>query len=313
MTSSIRSAAEAGGRKIRPSRKSRDYGALLYPSYMIWPAAIIFTVFFMLPVLISFVMSLTDWNLSRFYEPSFNGLDNFAYIFSDNYFALAVKNTFIFAVCTALLKTLAGLLLALAVNRSLKTRNFLRMTFYLPAVLSMIVIGILFKTIFRADGLFNHLLDGLGLGAWTREWVMGKGTAMGIVILAEVWRWAGFNMAVFLAGLQGIPHDYYEAARIDGASPRQQLWRITLPLLISSFTVNLVFNTIGGLKVFEQVFIITGGGPGFDTRVLGTYVFENFSKGLLGRSTAMSLILFIMVYGIATLVNRVLQKKEVEY
>lgn len=284
----------------------------LYPGYLAVPALLIFSFFFILPVLFSALMSFTDWNINRFYTPKFIGLENFTYIFKDPKFRLSSVNTAVFAVATAFLKTVVGLGLALALNRQLKSRNLLRTLFYLPAVLSMVVVGIMMKSIFRMDGLFNQFLSLIGLGAWQMDWIANRKTAMIIVIIAEVWRWAGFNMAIFLAGLQSIPSDYYEAARIDGASSFQQLRKITLPLLISSFTVNIVFNTIGGLKVFEQVFVITGGGPGFQTQVLSTYIFNSYSSGLLGRSTAMSILLFVVVYLVATLVNRLLSKKEVD-
>lgn len=284
----------------------------LYPSYLLWPAAVIFGLFFLVPVLMSFVMSFTDWNLSRFDAPKFIGLENFIYIFKDPKFITSSTNTLIFAVATATLKTGLGLILALALNRRLHSKNLMRTIYYLPAVLSMVVVGIMMKSVFRMDGLFNQILDSIGLGAWKLDWIMNKSTALAVVVFAEVWRWTGFNMAVFIAGLQGISGDYYEAAKIDGASSGQMLKKITIPLLISSFTVNIVFNVIGGLKVFDQVFIITGGGPGFTTQVLSTYVFSNYSQGLLGRSTAMGLILFVVVYFSAILVNRTLSKREVE-
>lgn len=284
----------------------------LYPAYLLVPAAIIFGVFFVLPVLASFILAFTDWNLSRFYTPSMNGLDNFRYVFKDRNFVLSVKNTIYFAFYTAAFKTLLGLILAIAVNRQLRTRNVLRTLFYVPAVLSMVVVGIIFDAIFRYNGMFNQLLGMLGLVNLQQDWIGGYKTALSVVVIADIWRWTGFNMAVFLAGLQGISFDYYEAARIDGASAWQQFAKITVPMLLPAFTVNIVFNTIGGLKVFEQVFVITGGGPGFASQVLSTYVYSAFSQGLLGRSTAMGLILFVFVFTCSSLVNWLLKRKEID-
>lgn len=283
----------------------------LYPGSLLIPASIIFGIFFVIPVLASFILAFTDWNLSRFYEPVFNGLDNFRYVFKDRNFKLSAINTVKFASFTAFFKTVFGLILALAVNRNLKTRNVLRTIFYVPAVLSMVVVGIMFDAVFRYDGLFNQLLDILGMSTLQQDWVGGYKTALPVVIVADIWRWTGFNMAVFLAGLQGISFDYYEAARIDGASPWQQFKCITVPMLLPAFTVNIIFNTIGGLKVFEQVFVITGGGPGFASQVLSTYIYSAFSQGLLGRSTAMGLLLFIAVFITSTFVNKVLKRKEI--
>lgn len=284
----------------------------LYPARLMIPAALVFGFFYIVPVVASFVMSMTDWNINRFYQPEWIAFENFRYIFQDPKFLLSAKNTLIFAVASSVLKTLLGLILALALNRKLKTKNLMRTVYYLPAVLSMVIVGIMMNSIFSVDGVFNQLLGSLGLEFLQKDWIMNKDTAMGIVIFADVWRWTGFNMAIFLAGLQGIDQTYYEAAKVDGASGWKMLKNIILPLLMPSFTINIVFNVIGGLKVFDQVFIITGGGPGYATQVLSTYVFNNYSQGLLGRSTAMSLILFIVVYVTATLVNNYLKKKEID-
>ncbi len=284
----------------------------LYPARLMIPAALVFGFFYIVPVVASFVMSMTDWNINRFYQPEWIAFENFRYIFQDPKFLLSAKNTLIFAVASSALKTLLGLILALALNRKLKTKNLMRTVYYLPAVLSMVIVGIMMNSIFSVDGVFNQLLGSLGLEFLQKDWIMNKDTAMGIVIFADVWRWTGFNMAIFLAGLQGIDQTYYEAAKVDGASGWKMLKNIILPLLMPSFTINIVFNVIGGLKVFDQVFIITGGGPGYATQVLSTYVFNNYSQGLLGRSTAMSLILFIVVYVTATLVNNYLKKKEID-
>lgn len=293
-------------------KKKKDLNNKMYPLYLVLPAALVFGFFYIIPVISSFVLSFTDWNITRFDSPNFLGLENFSFILSDSKFFLSSLNTIIFAIFSATLKTTLGLILALALNRQLKTKNIMRTLYYLPAVLSMVVVGIMMKSIFSVDGVANQILEFVGLGHLQKDWIMSTSTAMGIVIFSDVWRWTGFNMAVFLAGLQGIDKTYYEAATIDGASGFKMFSNITLPLLIPSFTINVVFNVIGGLKVFDQVFIITGGGPGFSTQVLSTYIFKNYSQGLLGRSTAMSLLLFIFVYVCASIANKFLRSKEVE-
>ncbi len=284
----------------------------LYPNYLTIPAVLVFGVFFVLPTLAAFVLGFTDWNLDRLLNPKFNGIDNFVNIFSDEYFILSIKNTLIFAVLTATLKVAFGLVLALALNRRMYSRDLLRTVFYLPAVLSMVVVGIIFSSIFRMEGMFNHILGFFGLTELQIDWIGGANTALYTTIVAEIWRWSGFNMAVFLAGLQAISSDYYEAARIDGASSFKQFTKVTMPLLMPAFTVNFTFNTIGGLKVFDQVFVITAGGPGYASQVFSTYIYSAFSQGLLGRSTAMGLILFIGVYIISTTLNYLLKKKELD-
>ena len=166
---------------------------------------------------------------------------------------------------------------------------------------------------FRMDGgVLNQILGLLGLEHLQNDWLGNPETAMNCIIFVQIWKWSGFAMAIFLVGLQGIPKDYYEAARIDGASRWRQFKDITFPLLAPAFTVVVTMNTIGGFKVFEQVYVMTSGGPGNATQVLGTYIYRAFSKGLLGRSTAMGLMQFLMIAVIALVLNHFLRRREVE-
>lgn len=283
-----------------------------YPAYFTVPALLIFGVFFGLPVIMGFVLSFTDWNINRLFDPKFNGLDNFAYLFQDEYFLLSIKNTLYFSLFTCIGILLVGFFLALILVQKLYAKTFFRTLFYMPAVLSLIVVGIMFSSVFRMDGVLNQMLTFIGLQSWTRDWLGDPVTAMPCIIFVQIWKWSGFSMAIFIAGMQGISREYYEAATIDGASFWQQVRRITLPLLSSAFTVVITMNVIGALKVFEQVYVMTGGGPGYATQVLGTYIYNSFSKGLLGRSTAMGLVLFVLVAIISLIINTVLRKREVE-
>lgn len=284
-----------------------------YPNYFTYPAIILFVLFFAVPVVSGFLLSFTDWNINRVFEPKFNGLKNFIYLFQDEYFILALKNTCKFAVITTILIILCGLLLALMLNSFVYGRSFFRTLFYLPAVLSLIVVGIIFTSVFKMDGgVLNQILDAVGLQSLKRDWLGNPAWSLGCIMFVQVWKWSGFAMAIFLAGLQGIPKDFYEAAKIDGANRLAQFKHITFPLLAPAFTVVVTMNTIGGFKVFEQVYVMTGGGPGNATQVLSTYVYREFSKGTLGRSTAMGFILFIIISVIAVILNKFLTRREVE-
>lgn len=284
-----------------------------YPNYFTYPAIIVFTIFYCFPIIASFIMSFTNWNIKRISEPKFVAFKNFARLFKDDYFLLALKNTFLFAVVTTLGIVILGLLLALLLNSAIKGKTFLRTCFYLPAVLSLIVVGIMFKAVFKLDGgILNQILTTIGLESLTRDWLGDGKTAMWSIIFVQIWKWSGFAMTIYLAGLQGISKDYYEAATIDGAGTWDKFKNITLPLLAPAFTVVITMNTIGGFKVFEQVYVMTNGGPGNATQVLNTYIYKEFSKGTLGRSSAASLLLFLMISVIAVLVNRSLTKREVE-
>ena len=221
-------------------------------------------------------------------------------------------NTILFAFSTTILKTLVGLILALLVVQKFKGNSFFRTLFYLPCVLSCMIVGLLFTGILKQDGLINTFLSAIGQEGLTRNWLGSYGTAMFWIIIIEVWMWAGFTMFLFISGLQSIPKEYYESAQIDGATRWEQFKHITLPLLAPSFTVVITFNITGGLKVFDIVYSLTGGGPGFDTQVLSTYTYRAFGMGLLGKSSASALILSIFIVGITFALNKFLRSKEVE-
>ncbi len=283
-----------------------------YPHYFTYPAILIFSVFFVVPILAGFILSFTDWNINRLFEPVFVGLANFEHLLGDEYFMLALKNTFLFGVITTVLIVAFGLALALALKKLVFGKSFFRTLYYLPAVLSLIVVGIMFTSVFRMNnGILNKLLIAIGLENLAIDWLGNPATALYSVMAVHIWKWSGFAMAIFLAGLHGIPEEYYEAARIDGAGLLSQFKNITFPLLAPAFTVVVTLNTIGGLKVFEQIYVMTGGGPGNTTQVLGTYIYKGFSMGMLGRSTAMGLILFFIVSIIAVVLNWFLRRREV--
>lgn len=284
-----------------------------YPNYFTFPAVVLFIVFYCVPIIAGFFMSFTDWHIKRLLAPKFVGFKNFARLFGDEHFILALKNTVLFAVLTTIGIVIFGLLLALLLNSAVKGKAFFRTVFYLPAVLSLIVIGIMFKAVFKMDGgVLNNILMALGLQNLINDWLGNPKTAMMCIVFVQIWKWSGFAMAIYLAGLQGISTDYYEAAMLDGATTLQKFRNITLPLLMPAFTVVITMNTIGGFKVFEQVYVMTNGGPGFSTQVLSTYIYSEFSKGSLGRSSAMSLLLFLMISIIAVVLNTALRKREVE-
>lgn len=282
-----------------------------YSYSLAMPAIILYSVLFVVPMILCFITAFTDWSIRDLFHFSFNGADNFMTIFSDQFFLLAIKNTLLFAAVTTVFKVLFGLLLAVVLTKPFKTRNVLRSLFYMPAVLSTVVIGLVFTAFFEMDGMWDKILGLFGYSG-NIIWLGNKNTALWCVIATEIWQWSGFTMMLFIAGLQGISTDYLEAAQIDGASGIQRFRRITVPLLAPSFTIAIITNLIGGLKVFDKVYVLTNGGPGNATQVLGTYVYKSFSAGFLGKSSAMSLVLTITVCIITLLINRQLVKREVE-
>jgi raffinose/stachyose/melibiose transport system permease protein len=228
-------------------------------------------------------------------------------------FGLYLGNTFLFAVVTTTLKIALGLCLALLLNRRAKAQSVFRAVFYLPVVLSPLIIGIVFHSIFDpTTGLLNQFLGAVGLSELRRQWLADPSTAMLSVMGVEVWRLSGYCMVIFLAGLQLIPRSFYEAADIDGAGAWRKFYAVTLPFLQHAFTINVIMNLIWGLKVFDIVFVLTKGDPGYLTGVLQTAVFFEFSAGIFGLATAIGVVVFLLCAIVAFLVLRIFTRREVD-
>lgn len=269
----------------------------IYPFYFTFGALILYLLFVVLPGFMGIAYSFTDWN-SYSTEVNFVGLDNFRTIFSDeeNYLDY-IRHTLFFTVNTIILKTLIGLFLAVLLNHGVRRLTYLyRVIIYLPVVLPTIVVGLVFKSILNPrTGLLNEFFRSVGLDSLTQKWLVDPDIAMLSVIGVDTWKGVGYIMVILIAGLQTIPKEYYEAAEIDGASPFARFRRITLPLLVPALTVVTVLNLFYGLRVFDIIYVLTGGGPGYRTDVVFTAVFDEFSKGRYGVGTALSSVLFIFM------------------
>lgn len=282
----------------------------LYSYYMVFPALLIYSIFFVIPAIAAFYYSFTDWRLDRI-DLKFIGWDNFEKIFSDKTLILALKNTAIFAVVTVAGKNIIGLLLAVALNMRLKTKNLLRAIFYSPSILSILVISILFTPMLRTEGTINHVLEAVGLHSLSQAWLTNPSLVIWTIAIVSIWQSAGFQMAIYLAGLQSISQEYYEAAKIDGASSWKSFFKITLPLLLPAININLMLTLIGGLKVFSEVYVMTGGGPGNASQVVGTIILRSFGEGNWGLGTAVNTLLFVVVTIIAIPLLIFMRRKEV--
>lgn len=282
----------------------------LYSYYLVLPALVIYSIFFVIPAFAGFYYSFTDWRMDRL-TLEFIGWDNFRTIFSDKTLVLALKNTLIFAVVTVLGKNLVGIMLAVALNMKLRTRNLLRAIFYSPSILSILVIGIIFTPILRTEGTLNQVFDTLGLHSLSQAWLTNPAIVVFTIAMISIWQHAGFQMAIYLAGLQSISSEYYEAATIDGAGSWKKFTNITLPLLLPAININVMLTLIGGLKVFSEVFVLTGGGPGNASQVVGTIILRAFGEGNWGLGTAINTLLFVAVTLIAIPLLIFMRRKEV--
>ena len=268
----------------------------IYKTYFTFPALFFYILLFIIPVILNFGYSFTNWNAIKMTGETakFIGFDNYIDIFQDSELFMVIVRTLLFAAVTTVFKNVIGFLLALALNEGLKTKNILRAIFFLPAMLSPLIIGLIFGSIFMKAGFANQLLTALGLEELTKAWLTTKSTALGTTMFVEIWRQVGFNMVIYLAGLQLIDKSYYEAAAVDGANKRQQLRYITLPRILPSLIINLLLALSQGLKAFDIVFVLTGGGPNGATELINTLVFNQFGKKLYGMSAAYGVILFII-------------------
>ena len=246
---------------------------------------------------------------------NFVGLDNFRTILSggENYLDY-IKNTLFFTLYTVVLKTILGLFLALLLNYGVRRLAHLyRVIIYLPVVLPTIAVGLVFRSILNPrTGILNEFFRSVGLEALAQPWLVKPDIAMLSVIGVDTWKGVGYIMVILIAGLQTIPQEYYEAAEIDGASPLARFRYITLPLLVPALTVVTVLNVLYGLRVFDIVYVLTGGGPGYATDVVFTAVFDEFSKGRYGLGTALSSVLFIVMTTAGFFIVRRLTRDPVE-
>jgi multiple sugar transport system permease protein len=285
-------------------RKAATVTAFLAPSLVCLLA------FSIGPMIGTLWTSLQEWNLIR--PARFIGLDNYRELRDDEDFRRAIRNTLYYLVGYLPLVTAGGLGLALLVNRAFRGVTFFRAMYFLPVVTSWVVVALLWRWLLNpSSGIVNFLLGKIGIhgiGWWTsRQWAMPS------VILASAWKDVGFVMVVLLAGLQGIPQTLYEAATLDGAGPWQKLRRVTIPLLTPSLFFVAVISLINGFQVFDQVWVMTGGGPAGASTVMVEQIVKNtFTYGRAGYASAQSVVLFVIILAV-TAVQLRLQKRWVHY
>ncbi|GAB1817702.1 carbohydrate ABC transporter permease [Herbidospora sp. RD11066] len=259
------------------------------------PALVVYGFAVVMPTLRGGMLAFTDWDgLSQTYD--FVGFANFAQIFTSESSLDALKMTLIFAVAVTLLQNGIGLLLALGVNNGLKSRNVLRVLFFAPVVITPVVVAYLWKFMLTPNGAVNSLLDGVGLGLLKQSWLGDPTWAAVSVVMVIVWQHAGYSMVIYLAGLQSIPQELLEAAAVDGAGTWRRFRSVVWPLLAPATTINVMLTIIGGLKMFTEVFVLTGGGPGGATETLSTLLYKSaFQFDRFGYGIALALVLAAVV------------------
>ncbi len=278
-----------------------------YPYWFYIPAVALFAVFFLVPTAMAFYFSLTRWTL---FDATFIGLDNYELFLSDPQLKLAFRNTIIYAFLTSGLKVLIALPMAVLFTSVLKLKGFFRSVIYFPVLVSTVAVGITFSTLMQpSTGLINKALATFGVGRV--EWLGDPALALYSVVGVDVWKGIGLALVIFMAGIQSIPTDYFDAARLEGGK-WVEFRHVILPLSRNaSFTV-ILLSFIGGLRTFDLIWTMTHGGPGFASDVLTSVIFKQYQAGFYGLSTAGNVVMFLLVTLIAYPLMRFFNRMELE-
>jgi multiple sugar transport system permease protein len=273
------------------------------------PAVILLVVFFVVPVLLMFGLAFTNARLISPRPPEMVGFDNFVTLFGDSLFWASLRNTAYFAVVVVPVQATLALVLALLVNAKMRGTNFFRTVYFLPVVTSMVVVSLLWRFIYEPDGLLNQVIRAVSFGQWQgTDWLNNPQTAMPAIMLMSIWQAVGFHMVIWLAGLQTIPGELYEAAALDGASGWRLFRNVTWPSLRSTRTFILITITIAAFSLFTQISVMTQGAPlDSTTTVVFMAVRTGYEQQSTGYAAAVSLVFFAIVLAIS-LVQRFLTR-----
>lgn len=287
----------------------REWTAYLFNA----PGLIIFAVFVVYALYTSFTLSFHEWNILEPDKP-FVGLQNYREVLEDSGFWRSIGHTVYFTVGSVPLTMIIALGLALLLNTKIRGLSLFRTAYYLPVITPLVVAAIVWKWVYNADfGLANYYLQKLNLIDKPLLWLSDSDLAMPAVIAMNIWKGVGFNMVIYLAGLQAIPAEYYEAAEVDGAGPWQQFKRITFPLVAPTTFFLLVINTIGAMKAFAQIFVMTNGGPpgpGGATTTVVYYIYtQAFRFFRMGYASALAYTLFVLLFAVSFLQFRWYRKR----
>lgn len=279
----------------------------------IGPAFVFYTLFIIWPTISSVYYSFTSWDGI---SPNINfvGLANYKEIFTSARFGNALKNTFILTLFISILENGFALALAIIVDNVRWCKNLFRSAFYIPVLISGIVSGFIWKIMYNYNfGAINSILTSMGLGDYRQDWLGNTSLTLIMVGVVLVWKGAGYYMIIYLASLQSVSTDIIEAAEIDGASPMQKFKNITLPLISGAFTINFTLSLINGLKVFDQINVMTDGGPGFTTETLVYLLYKvGFNEGRQGFGTAVGIVLLFLIIVLNAIQQKFLKSREVQ-
>jgi len=297
-------------------RKQRRKNTLIAYSFLL-PNFLGFLLITMVPILFTVVLSCLNWNGGVLEKIRWAGLDNFRAIFSNFSFAksdlgITLRNTVVYALATVPLTIVFSLSFALLLNKAVRAASFFRFMFFFPYVASIVAVCTCWNYLLMKHGIVNSFLNSVGFNM-TKSWTQSKSLAMWALIIVAVWRYAGYYMVLYIAGLQGIPNELYEAATVDGANAWQKFRKITLPMLTPTTFFVSIMTTITCFKVFDTVILMTDSGPGRATKMLVNYIFDlSFNQIKYGVASAVAMVLFAVVLTVTVIQFRV-EKKWVNY
>lgn len=294
--------------KANRKSKLRPYRSITPYLYML-PAILIIGIFVFYPLVRVILYSFQSYNI--FTPPQWVGTENYANILKDKSFYSAFKNTFLYFIVVVPVLVFLPVFIAILVNNKLKGIKFFRAAYYLPVITSMVVAGIAWKWIYADSGLLNYfLINILHVMKKPISWLNSSNTALFSVMVVTIWKGLGYYMVIYLAGLQSIPADIWEAAEIDGASGLQKHLLITFPLLAPSMAVVAVMSSMAAMKVFDEIFIMTSGGPYNSTRTVVFYLYQQAFENLnMGYASAVGVILFVILLVFAVINIKISERK----
>jgi len=280
-------------------------------TYSYWfyaPAGLVYVVIFLVPTAMSFYFAFTRWDL---FTATFTGLDNFRQFFSEQQLRSSLRNTLFYAVLTSGLKVVLGMLLAVLLTSSIRIRGLLRSLVFFPVLVSTVAVGITFGVLLQPDlGPLNGVLARVGISG--PDWLGDPSWALLSVGLVDVWKGVGLATVIYIAGILSIPRDYYEAVAVDGGGSFAKFWHVTLPLARpATFTV-ILLSLIGGLRSFDLIWTMTGGGPGFASDTIASVIYKQYQAGFFGLATAGNVVLFVLVSIIVFPMSRYFNSREVD-
>ncbi|WP_285243169.1 sugar ABC transporter permease [Pseudarthrobacter sp. fls2-241-R2A-127] len=292
----------------RGNRKQARRNTLIGWTFIL-PNFLGFLAFTLIPVLAAFALSFMEW--TSFSAPKWVGLANFQRMLASDSFWVALRNTVVYAIGHVPLTMALALLLAMLLNRKLKGIGFFRVAIFFPYITSLVAVAVVWNMLFSPDnGPINQFLHTIGI-ANAPGWTSSSDWALPAVIITSVWRDMGYYMVLYLAGLQAIPAELYEAAEVDGASAWQRFWNVTIPSLRPTTFFVVVMLTVSSFKVFDLIVVMTNGGPGRATTVLSQLIYqEGIGEGKFGYSSAISLVLFLIVLTVTVLQFKIQQRRE---